>query len=334
MHIFRNEEIKQVSIVLTVITVLLSLVGFYISSLTGIMILITVFLLCATFLVFTKQRYKNLENLSVYLKKMIAGDYSMDIRDNAEGELSILKSEIYKVTLMLTEYNEQLRREKLFLSEHMAEISHQLKTPLTSMLVMIDLLQKEELPYEKRKEFTSRMSTQLERFEWLLSSLLKMSKLEAGVVEMKSEEIPVKKLVENAINPFLITMELKDITYSLTNSITKISCDIKWTTEAFMNIIKNCIEHTNNGGHLSLQCNENPLYTEIILTDNGTGISKEDLPHIFTRFYRGKNAAADSVGIGLAMSYRIIRSQQGDILVKSELGEGSSFFIRFHKTLI
>jgi signal transduction histidine kinase len=235
---------------------------------------------------------------------------------------------------MLTEYNEQLQQEKLLLADQMAEISHQLKTPLTSMMVMVDLLKNDELPTSKRREFTYLINTQLERTQWLVSSLLKMSKLDAGVVTMKADKIPATTLINNALKPFLITMELKGISYCMNAVDQIITCDLDWTTEAIINILKNGIEHTPNGGHIDITLQENPLFSEIIISDNGTGIHKEDLPHIFTRFYRGKNASPDSVGIGLAMSYRIIRSQQGDIQVKSEIGSGSTFSIRLYKTVV
>jgi signal transduction histidine kinase len=334
MQFLRNKEIKQISLVLTFISVILIGIGFFLSTVTGFYVLLTVFLLCFCVFVFTVRRYKNIRKLSVSLRRILSGDYSMDIRDNAEGELSILKSEIYKVTSMLTEYNEQLKQEKLLLADQMAEISHQLKTPLTSMMVMVDLLKNDELPTSKRREFTYLINTQLERTQWLVSSLLKMSKLDAGVVTMKSEKIPAITLISNALKPFLITMELKEISYYNNADDQIIICDFDWTTEALINILKNGIEHTPNGGLIDITMQDNPLYSEINISDNGTGIHKEDLPHIFTRFYRGKNASPDSVGIGLAMSYRIIRSQQGDIQVKSELGSGSTFSIRLYKTVV
>lgn len=284
--------------------------------------------------IFTAYRYREIRKLSHYLRRISGGEYSLDIRDNKEGELSILKNEIYKVTLMLLEYNEQLKREKRLLSEQMADISHQLKTPLTSMVVMVDLLRDENLPHEKRREFISRIDAQLERIEWLVSSLLKMSKLDAGVVEMKPSQNSGWVIIEKALDPLLIPMELKDITYSVKGQNETITCDLHWTVEALINILKNCIEHTPRGGKIDISINDNPLYSEIIISDSGEGISKEDLPHIFTRFYKGKNASPDSVGIGLAMAKSIIRNQHGDITVESSPGEGSTFFVRLYKSII
>lgn len=331
---FRNKEIKLISVTILVITIIMSIISFAIDVRSGIMVLTVSVLLYVTFNIFTIRRYKDLDGLSEYLRRVSSGEYSLDIRDNKEGELSILKSEIYKVTLMLTEYNEQLQGEKLLLSDQMAEISHQLKTPLTSMMMMVDLLRDKNLPGKKRVEFSNLINSQLERIDWLVASLLKMSKLEAGVVTMKKENVTAARLIDNVLKPLLITMEIKGITYSSSTDCQEIICDEKWTSEAIINILKNCIEHTHEGGHIELLVKDNPLYYEIRISDNGVGIKKEDLPHIFTRFYRGQNASSDSVGIGLAMSYRIIKSQKGDIQVKSELGAGSTFSVRLYKSII
>lgn len=310
--------------------------GFLISREAGILIIIAVFLLCSCFCLFTYYRYKQISNLSEYLRRISSGEYSLDIRDNHEGELSILKSEIYKVNLMLSEYNEQLRQEKVTLADHMANISHQLKTPLTSMMVMADLIADEKLSEQKRKEFISHIQVQLERIEWLVSSLLKMSKLDAGVVEMNKKDVTVKTLIGKAIDPLLISMELKDIQYIDNYSIhsLSLSCDLNWTAEALTNILKNCVEHTPEGGKITVSAQDNPLYTEIKIADNGVGIRREDLPYIFTRFYKGKNSSPDSVGIGLAMSKSIVINQGGDIIVKSEPDKGSQFIIKLYKTVI
>ncbi|MDD4112640.1 MAG: HAMP domain-containing sensor histidine kinase [Herbinix sp.] len=334
MQHLRNKEAKQYSLVILVIAVVMTIISFLLNIWAGLMVMITVLLLCFVFQVFTLRRYKNIKNLSEYLRRVSSGDYSMDIRDNTEGELSILKNEIYKMTLMLIEYNELLQYDKVLLSNQMAEISHQLKTPLTSMMMMVDLLQDEKLPADKRYEFTNLVNSQLERIDWLVASLLKMSKLDAGVVKMKKDVISATRLIESVLQPFLIPMEIKHITYAREVNNLEIVCDEMWTREALINILKNCIEHTPEGGHISLSVKDNALYSEIIISDNGTGIRKKDLPHIFTRFYRGQNASSDSVGIGLAMSYSIIKKQQGDIQVKSEFGKGSSFVIRLYKSVI
>ncbi len=334
MKFFRNREIQVLTIVLVFLCAALISGGFMISFPTGVFVSVTAFMLCLTFFLFTLQRYRQIDKLSGYLRRISNGEYSLDVRDNVEGELSILKNEIYKVTSMLSEYNQQLKREKLLLADHMADISHQLKTPLTSMMVMVDLLRNKSLPEEKREEFTSRIYAQLERIEWLVSSLLKMSRLDAGVEEMKMREVPAGVLLEKALKPLLISMELKDIAYSVKGGEHKIRCDLNWTAEALINILKNCMEHTPKGGRIDILVQDNPLYSEIQISDSGEGISKKDLPHIFTRFYKGENSSPDSVGIGLAMSKSIMQRQLGDITVKSRPGEGSTFFVRLYKSVL
>lgn len=334
MFIWKNKEVIVFVSAILVLGMALVIEAFISSHAAGIRVLITVFLLYLAFFIFTAYRYRQIRKLSDYLRRICAGEHSLDVRDNVEGELSILKNEIYKVTLMLSEYNNQLQREKLRLSEHMADISHQLKTPLTSLLVMVELLGNEGLPPEKRREFTARISSQLKRIEWLVSSLLKMARLDAGVVKMKRERVKVRTLIENALKPLLIPMEVKGITCTVTGQNETLTCDLQWTTEAIINILKNCIEHAPEHGKIEIAAKDNPLYFEIRISDNGPGISKEDLPHIFTRFYRGKNASPDSVGIGLAMAKSIIKEQNGDITVESREGRGTTFFIRLYKAVI
>lgn len=334
MSLWRNREIKRFAALLLVLSAVLAIIGFSMSIEAGILVLIAAFLLCAAFFAFTAYRYGQIRKLSDYLRRICAGEHSLDIRDNVEGELSILKNEIYKVTLMLSEYNKRLQDEKLRLSEHMADISHQLKTPITSMMVMVDLLGNEDLPPDKRREFVARLSSQLKRIEWLVSSLLKMAKLDAGVVKMKRERVKVSALIESALKPLLIPMEVKDIAYTVTGGDEVLTCDLQWTTEAIINILKNCIEHAPQHGKIEIAARDNPLYFEISISDNGPGISKEDLPHIFTRFYRGKNASPDSVGIGLAMARSIIKEQNGDIVVESRESRGTTFFIRLYKAVV
>ncbi len=330
----RHREVQVFLLVLLSLSLFFIVAGFLISTPTGILVTAVTVTFGLAFLVFTTHRYRQIRRLSEYLRRISTGEHDLDIRDNTEGELSILKSEIYKVTLMLSEYNQRLLHEKLLLSDQMADISHQLKTPLTSMLMMLDLLRDEQLPAAKRREFTAHVRTQLERIEWLVSALLKMSKLDAGVVEMKLAPVPAKILLNNALRPLLIPMEVKEISFSVREQGELINCDLPWTTEALINILKNCMEHTPLGGSIAILVQDNPLYSEVKIADNGAGIEKQDLPHIFTRFYRGRNANKDSIGIGLAMSRSIIRSQHGDISVESKPGQGSTFYIRFYKSVV
>lgn len=283
-----------------------------------------------TTILFLRKQYGQIRELTRYAARISAGDYSLDIRDNREGDLSILKNEIYKITTLLKEQATALQREKALLADSLADISHQLKTPLTSISVLTDLLS-ENPADEKRTLFLERMRAQLKRLEWLVSSLLKLSRLDAGAVTMKKEKVPVRALVEKALATLAIPLEVKMLQICIEgNEEVSFTGDLEWSCEALINIIKNCIEHSPEGGRLRISFAQNPLYTAITVADSGAGIAPEDLPYIFNRFYKGKNAAADQVGIGLAMSRTIVEKQGGDITVTSEPGRGSEFTIKFY----
>lgn len=292
-------------------------------------------MLISCMLLFTKWRYREIESLSDYLQKISSGGFHLDVRDNYEGELSILKSHIYKVTKMLSEQGAVLHEDKAKLTNAISDISHQLKTPLTSMMVMGELLGDNRLDDEQRIKFTRNLQIQLERMEWLVSSLLKLSKIDAGTITFKKEKVSVNLLVQTATEPLLIPMDINMQSLHVKgDEQTAFMGDFNWTVEALINILKNCVEHTPEGGEISIIFSENALFTEISISDNGKGIPKEDLPYIFKRFYRGKNASEESVGIGLAMAYSFITSQQGDIEVISQPGVGTTFTIKFYKQVI
>lgn len=327
----RNPEFKRFLSLLLLLTVLASAAGFIVSVFAGILALIISLLFMSVFIIYTWRRYKQIAKLSSYLKRINSGDYALDVRDNVEGELSILKSEIYKVTVMLREQNDLLVHDKAALQNALSDISHQLKTPLTSMFMMTDLLCDAQLTEEKRREFTDRLRAQLERIQWLVSSLLKLSKLDAKTVAFKPALVSAKTLLEKACAPLLIPIEIKNQTLSIEGSNVSLRCDENWTAEALVNILKNCVEHTPKGGKLSIACTSNPLYTQILIRDSGPGIDLKDLPHVFSRFYRGKNASNDSVGIGLAMAAAIVKEQNGTIDAANHPKGGSVFTVRFPK---
>lgn len=282
-----------------------------------------------------QKRRRCIQDLNRYLSLVCSGQYVLEVAENTEGELSILKNNLYKVIILLQTQNEQLKKDKLYLRDTLADISHQLKTPLTSMTVMTDLL-REEKKEEKRQEFIGIIEKQQEKMNWLVANLLKLSKLDAGTVEFHREEIAAGELVRRGIHPFLLTMELRDISYEISEAARPFSLyvDIAWTVEAIGNIVKNCMEHMENGGRLTFSMTAGTLYDTIRIRDNGCGMDEEDCKHIFERFYRGKNAGGDSVGIGLALAHTILQKERGEILVKSEPGVGTEFELRFYKMVV
>lgn len=275
---------------------------------------------------------RKLKELDLYLRKVLDGDYSLDIRDYEDGILSSLKNDIYKMTVRLKEDQKKAMEQNRFLESTLSDISHQLRTPLTSMYVMNDLLSSTKMSKEKKKEVLKKNRSQLERIEWLITTLLKMSRLDSGMVTLKEEKVEAKELIKKALEPISIPIELKKQTVLIVgDKKAQVIVDQKWTIEAFVNILKNAHEHTKVGGMIIVKITDNPLYTEFLIQDNGNGIAKEDLPHIFERFYKGKNSSSESIGIGLNMSKSILQKENASVMVESTEGKGTTFIIRFYK---
>jgi len=272
--------------------------------------------------------------LSGYLRRIDAGDYSLDVRDNREGSFSLLKNDLYKVTIRLREQAELLQKDKTALSNLIADISHQIKTPLTSVGVLADLLA-EDPPEADRHTFVERLRLQLGRIQWLTGALLKLARLDAGTAAFKSEPVDVRLLIERALEPLQIPLEIKKQHLAIHgNEGASFSGDLNWSAEALTNVVKNCIEHTPEGGSIEIRYDENALYTEIIVSDDGEGIASRDIPNIFNRFHRGENADEKGVGIGLALAKAVFTAQGGDISVRSERGTGTSFEIRVFRGVV
>jgi signal transduction histidine kinase len=316
------------------VTILMTIGGYAFSGIAaGSIGLLTGAILLAVFFYYTQKRYSRIGEINDYLVKVLSRDDTPDILEQEEGELSILANNIYKAASTLKYQNEILSNDKKQLASAMADISHQLKTPLTSMMVMNDLLSVEEDP-EKRREFLQTQSAQLSRMNWLIQTLLKLSKLDAGTIELRREEVSAKELLAEIIKPFEIQFELRGISYKHDVTDMSFACDKNWTVEALQNIVKNCIEHMDDGGELEITTLDTALFGQMTIRDTGCGIAGDDIPHIFERFYKGRNAGKDSVGIGLALTKAIIEDQHGEITVKSEEGVGSTFVIKLYKTIV
>ena len=328
-----NKDIKIIvlvgifgTIVATVVTLFFNVVCSVVTFLLGV-------ILTLTFYIVTKKRYKKIADLNNYLSLVCAGNYLIDIKDNTEGELSILKNNLYKVIVLLRSKNELLEKDKIYLADSLADISHQLKTPLTSLMVMVDLL-KNEKNIDKQKEFISIIEIQISKIKWLVENLLKLSKLDAGTIKFKKEKIDVLSVITKSLCPFLVQMEMKNISLETTINDFSFTGDLNWTSEAVENIIKNCIEHTADSGKLNIETGVTNIYSYIKITDNGCGIKKKDLPHIFERFYQGENSSKESVGIGLALAKTIVENPGGSIEVTSEENVGTEFIIKFNKMVV
>ncbi len=295
-----------------------------------IVVIMSIAYICVSLYFYAKEE-KRLKDISDYINNILNNNYSIDIREYNEDSISVLKNYIYKITIKLRKMSEKSQKEKQYLEVALSDISHQLKTPLTSLMVINELLENENIDEDRRRECQRKSRIQLEKIQWLITSLLKISQIDSGTIKFKKEKVNVKSLINKTLEPLAIQIELKNI--NLIKNIDenlRIICDENWTMEALVNIIKNAYEHTENGGTIKISAEENPIYTEIRIEDNGCGIDEEDINHIFERFYKGKSNK-DSIGIGLNMSKMIIDKQNGSIEVKSKLGEGTLFSIKFYE---
>lgn len=276
---------------------------------------------------------KELKEINEYIKEVNNKNYSLKIEDNKDGELSRLRNELYKTTVILREAAENSEEEKEKLSIAIADISHQLKTPLTSIRIMLDnISDNPDMPQEIREDFIQDISKQVEHMSSLVISLLKIAKFDAGTIKMENEEIDAKKLIDSVINNLAILIEIKEI-----EVITKIDekaifiADYKWQQEALTNILKNAIEHSQPKSNIYIIVENTSIFLKIKIKDEGQGIEQKDLKHIFERFYRAKNCNEDSIGIGLSLAKTIIEQNNGYIKATSEVGKGTLFEIKYIK---
>ena len=305
----------------------------FIGGEAALLMLIVCLLFICIFLYTSYRRYQSLSKLSVELDRILHGNENIDLERFSEGELSILQSEIYKMTVTLKEQSQKLKDDKVFLADSVADISHQIRTPLTSMNITLSLLAEPDISEERRQELIRELYGLLSRIDRLVNTLLKMSRLDAGAVQFKEETIPLNELIQTAVKPLLVPLELKGQSFEA-QADGEFRGDIAWTCEAIGNIVKNCVEHTPDGGKIAVAASENALYSEIIISDNGSGIDKEDLPNIFKRFYKGRFSGADSFGIGLALAKMIVTGQNGTVKAENGSKGGAVFTIRFYKGVV
>jgi len=327
----RNREFRQLAILFSLIAATTVTLGFAINRLAGILAIASAAAFGTAFFVFTKARYKSIAQISDQIDLVLHNADHLYIGESDEGELSILQSEITKMTLRIREQNDALKKEKEHLADSLADIAHQLRTPLTSVNLILSLLENNSDENE-RKALIRETKELFVQMDWLLTSLLKLSRLDAGIVMFQSEQIDVNNLICAALRPLLIPMELHDIVLQI--DVPKriiIQGDSGWFSEAIQNILKNCMESAGENGKIEIICMDNPLFTEITIHDNGAGFEKEDLPCLFERFYRGKKAGATGYGIGLALCKMIITRQGGTITAKNHPQGGAIFSIRFPK---
>ncbi len=289
------------------------------------------FIIFFNYLIYIKRRNHDLKEITTYLKEINQGNYTLKIEDNTEDYLSSLKNEIGKITIMLREKALLNEKDKLLLKTSLEDLSHQLKTPLTSITLMLDNLQT-EADVKTKKVFIKDIKRLVLNINFLVTCLLKLAKFDANTITFKEEKFYLFNLISESIKNVLMLAELKNIEFIVFGKKkTQLKGDFKWQVEALTNILKNCIEYSYQNSKIEVTYEENRLYSKIIIRDYGIGIKEEDLKHLFERFYKGKNASSDSVGIGLALAKTIIEHSHGYINVESKLREGTTFIIKYIK---
>jgi len=294
-------------------------------------LLVNIILFIIVLLRYIKHMDKDISGITKCIKKINKKDYEIDIDSMTEDELSILKNELYKTTIMLKEEAESSNDDKINLKKSLEDISHQLKTPITSILVVLDsFIDEPDMDVEIRNNFILAMKREVVNISFLVQSLLKLSKFDANTITFIRRHTYAEKIVEESIKNVSSICDLRDITVECYGSGTeKLYCDYKWQVEAITNILKNCIEHSKDGQKVIIEFEQGKAYSMIKIKDFGEGISGKDIRHIFERFYKGENSSPDSVGIGLALSKTIIESDNGQVNVDSD-STGTTFTVKYY----
>lgn len=285
------------------------------------------------FIIYLKFRQRKIDKLDTYIQRVSKKDYSFEIESYSEDELSCLKDSLYKITVMLKEDSENKSKQNESILTSVSDISHQLKTPLTSIQILLDnITETPNMDETTKRKFLLEISKQIKGMNFLILALLKLSRLDAGAVEFTSEKVDLEKLIEDVLSNLDILIDVKQLKIVKNiKSSPYITGDYSWNKEAILNIIKNAIEHTDSGKNVTITLDENNVYSYIKIKDEGEGIPENELKHIFDRFYKTQNTKENSMGIGLALAKSIIEKQNGYIQVESKINEGTTFIIKYLK---
>lgn len=296
-------------------------------------LLLSFMILIYLFVRYYFKRDNEIEKIIKCLEKINQKNYEIDINDVSEDKLSILKHEIYKTTVMLKENTEKANQDKINLKNSLQDISHQLKTPLTSSIIMLDnIIDDLENDIEIKPEFIKKVKKDISKISFLIQSILKLSMFESNTITFIRKEIPVKKIINSSIENIENLCDLKNIKIVVKDrSKNKIYCDYRWQVEALTNILKNAVDYSFNDSIIIVEVDKNNTYTQIKIKDFGKGMSEDETINIFKRFYKGKNSSSDSNGIGLSLAKAIIENDNGRVIVNSLKGEGTTFSIKYFK---
>lgn len=334
MRIFRNPEWKRLLFICLGGSALLSLLGLRISRTCFLFALFVCVFLSVLSLFLYARHLSRISSLTRYVENVLRGEAPVPLGHSREGEYAILKNELYKLSQALKTQLEETARERQRLSEALSDISHQIKTPLTALNIECQLLRGENNTPEERVRLIRSMDSQLQRVEKLVEMLLKMSRMDAEAVQFSEEDCAADELLQKALSPILIPLELREIALRTEgNKEDALNCDPAWTAEALGAILKNCMEHTPMGGEIAIFHQETPLLTRVIIENSGLPFDSDDLPHLFERFYRGKNAAPGGAGIGLSFARQVILRQGGMLTAKNVQGR-PRFIAVFYKHTI
>lgn len=326
---WNNKELRRSILWMLTVGSILTVTGFWMDEKRGWLVLLSCAAMTAIHLSTEYFRYRKLQKLSRELDGLLVRGTPLPIQDYDEGELSILASQIQKITLQLKEAAEQSAGDRKYLADSLADISHQLRTPLTAMNLTVTMLQSEAAP----PELVSQLDRLLQRTEWLVETLLKLSKLDAGTVTLAKDTVSVRDLITRSSAPIAVPMDLRDQKLVVQCAQEQFTGDLVWSGEALGNILKNAMDHTPAGGTITVTAEETALFTQITVEDTGPGFDPKDIPHLFERFYRGSNASESSYGIGLALARSVIAAQNGTVQAMN--GEkGARFIIKFYKQVI
>ena len=334
MKLSNNPEIRKFLLITVMPSLLLCFIMAFFSKIAAISVLAVSIFLIVSFFIFTKKRYNRLNALSETIDKILHGNDTINIKSFGEGELSILESDVQKMLVRLRDQKDKLEKDRTFLADSIADISHQLRTPLTSINLILSLIESPDISEERKGELLRELSKLITKTEYLVSVLLKISKIDAGTVQFEKKETDLNALIKKSAESLLIPMDIKNQKLSINADDISLNCDSAWCIEAFGNILKNCTEHTPENGEITVTATNTPIFTEIIITDTGSGFNEEDIPHIFERFYKGQNSSKESFGIGLNLAKMIITAHNGTVKAENSQSGGAEFIIRFYKQIV
>lgn len=332
MKLWKNAELRVQAVVYVLFTAIGTGVALWAAPQAWLLFFVLFLAMAWYHFYVARRRYGALGRLSAEIDAILHGAEQHILSDYREGELSLLRNEVMKLVVRLREQNDRMREDKEHMADLIADISHQLRTPLTALHLTVASMGSEE-GNEEQKEHLRELRSLMLRIDWLVEALLKIARLDAGIIRFQKQEVPLAELLKKAAEPFEIPMELREQRLVL-EAAGSFSGDLSWTAEAVGNIMKNCLEHMPDGGTLWITARENAIYAEIVIRDEGEGIAKEDLPHLFERFYKGKNSSRQSIGIGLALSRMIVTGQNGTIKADNHPAGGAVFTLRFYKGIV